>query len=135
MIGRAMAALLCGLLFGLGLALSQMTNPDKVLSFLRLLPGWDASLLLVMAAAVTVTFAGYRAVVNRKPLLAEAHALPGNTQIDRRLLGGAAIFGVGWGLAGFCPGPAIAAITGGSLEPLVFLAAMVGGSQLARLLP
>ncbi len=129
---RGAAGLMTGVIFGLGLATSQMTNPEKVLAFLTLLPGWDPSLLLVMGAAVLTTFAGYRWTLQRAPLFAPEHSLPTNRLIDSKLLWGAVIFGFGWGLAGYCPGPAIAGLASGSTEPLVFLAFMIGGSQLTR---
>lgn len=131
-IRRAVAGLATGTLFGVGLAVSQMTNPEKVLAFLTLLPGWDPSLLLVMGAAVIVTFAGYRLVLGSAPLFDSQHNLPTNRIIDQKLLAGAAIFGAGWGLAGYCPGPALAGLASGSTEPLVFIAFMIAGSQIAR---
>lgn len=130
--GRAVSGLLTGVLFGVGLAVSQMTNPEKVLSFLTLLPGWDPSLLLVMGAAVTVTFVGYRWALRSPPLFEAEHSVPTNRIIDRKLVTGAVIFGLGWGLAGYCPGPALAGLASGSVEPLVFVAALVAGSQIAR---
>ena len=123
-----LAALLSGLLFGAGLAVSGMVNPAKVLNFLDLAGTFDATLLLVLGGAVITTFIGYRLVLGRhRPLFAERYELPSRTDIDARLLAGAAIFGVGWGLAGFCPGPAIAAVVSLRLEPFVFIAAMAAG--------
>lgn len=130
---RALAGLFTGTLFGVGLAVSQMANPEKVLSFLRLVPGWDPSLLLVMGGAVAVTFVGFRLVTRRAPLFDTRHHLPGNRIIDVRLLAGAVIFGLGWGLAGYCPGPALAGLASGSSEPVLFVLAMLAGSQLGRL--
>lgn len=130
---RALAAGITGTIFGAGLAISSMTNPEKVLSFLTLAKGWDPSLLLVMGAAVAVTFVGYRLAWSKQPLFADSHSLPGNSVIDRKLLGGAVMFGMGWGLAGYCPGPAIAALASGSMEPFIVLASMLIGSQIARL--
>lgn len=129
---NVVAALLAGTVFGLGLGVAQMTNPEKVLAFLTLTSAWDASLLLVMGAAVAVTVLGYRIVLRRKPIFATRHSLPTRQTIDKRLLGGAALFGIGWGLAGYCPGPALAGLLSGSSEPLVFLAALLAGSELAR---
>lgn len=129
---QMLAGLLTGVLFGIGLAVSQMTNPEKVLSFLTLVKGWDPSLLLVMGAAVPVTFIGYRLVSSSKPLFDTKHYLPTNRAITKQLLTGGAIFGVGWGLAGYCPGPAIAGLTSGLAEPAIFLVAMIAGSQVAR---
>ena len=132
---RSVAGLVIGTLFGIGLAVSQMANPEKVLAFLNVLGEWDPSLLFVMGAAVTVTFVGYRRVTHRAPLFAEKHYLPSARDIDGRLLVGAAIFGIGWGLAGYCPGPAITALGSGSLEAPIFVIAMIAGSQLGRLVP
>lgn len=126
-----------GLIFGLGLILAGMSNPAKVLNFLDLaaIPAgrWDASLIFVMAGGIAVTMLGYRFVFARgRPLLAERFALPAASRPDSRLVAGAALFGVGWGLAGFCPGPAlVSALTGGA-PALIFLAAMLAGMALAR---
>lgn len=109
-----------------------MTNPEKVLAFLTLLSDWDPSLLLVMAAAVVVTFIGYRFALRRGPLFAARHRLPSKQKLDKRLLIGAAMFGIGWGLAGYCPGPAVAGLLSGSLEPIIFLTALLAGSEVAR---
>lgn len=121
-------ALLSGLLFGAGLALSGMVNPAKVLNFLDLAGTFDPTLLFVLGGAVLTTFIGYRAVLARpRPLFAQRFQLPAKTDIDTRLVAGAAIFGLGWGLTGLCPGPAIAAVVSLRLEPFVFLAAMAVG--------
>ena len=98
---------IAGFLFGLGLVIGGMSNPAKVLNFLDLAGSWDPSLAFVMAGALAVTFIGYKLVFRQpRPLLAARFHLPELKQIDRRLVLGAAIFGVGWGLSGFCPGPA-----------------------------
>lgn len=132
---RGAAALVCGALFGAGLAVSQMINPQKIMNFLDFTGAWDPSLALVMLAALVVTFAGYRLALRRPhPLLENRFHLPTRRDIDVRLLGGAAVFGVGWGLAGYCPGPGIAAMTLGTLEPIVFTIAVLAGFQLHRLL-
>lgn len=131
---KSVAGFATGTLFGVGLAVAQMTNPEKVLSFLRLVPGWDPSLALVMVAAIPVTWIGYRWAQRSPPVFDTAFRLPDARQIDARLLTGAALFGVGWGLAGYCPGPVITGLATGSIEPPVFVAAMLGGSQLARIL-
>ena len=130
---RALAGLAIGILFGVGLAVSQMTNALKVLAFLNVSGDWDPSLLLVMLAATSVTFFGYRWATNKAPLFEEKHYLPTARDIDVRLVTGAVVFGVGWGLAGYCPGPAITVLGSGSIEPIIFIAAMVVGSQIARL--
>lgn len=129
---RSVVGLLVGILFGLGLAVSQMVNPEKVLAFLNVAAHWDPSLLLVMGAASSVTFVGYRWATNNAPLFESRHYLPTAKDIDGRLIMGGIIFGLGWGLAGYCPGPAITGLASGSLEPWVFVIAMVIGSQFGR---
>ncbi|HEX2134900.1 MAG TPA: DUF6691 family protein [Microvirga sp.] len=130
---RAAAALLSGTVFGLGLAVSGMVNPAKVLAFLDIAGRWDPSLALVMAGALAVAFVGFRLVLRRRaPLFAGRFELPSAREIDARLLGGAALFGIGWGLVGFCPGPAIASLAFAWKEPLIFLAAMLAGAWLYR---
>ena len=130
---RLLAAALSGLLFGLGLAVSQMVNPAKVLAFLDVAGAWDPSLILVMAGAVAVTALAYRLVLARpRPVLAAAFALPAKTAIDGRLIAGAVLFGAGWGLVGLCPGPAIASLAYGEPVSLIFLAALFVGLGLAR---
>ena len=112
---RHLVALLAGLVFGLGLVISQMVNPAKVIAFLDLFGNWDPSLAFVMGAALIVTAIGYRLVWRRpRPVLAERFQVPGNRKLDARLAIGALLFGLGWGLVGLCPGPAIAAITSNS---------------------
>jgi uncharacterized membrane protein YedE/YeeE len=117
-----------GLLFGLGLCLGGMTQPQKVLGFLDLAGAWDPSLAFVMAGAVGVALIAFRLIARRENSLnGDRLALPRASAIDQRLLGGAALFGIGWGLAGFCPGPAIVDL--GFLNPraLLFLLAMAAG--------
>jgi uncharacterized protein len=126
-----------GLIFGLGLLLSGMSDPAKVLNFLDLAGirsgTWDPSLAFVMAGAVGVTFVGYKWLLGRPgPLLAEKFHLPTQQDLDRRIIWGPAIFGVGWGLAGFCPGPALTALGFGSAAAVIFVAAMIAGMWLAR---
>lgn len=131
---RNLAALLCGLLFGAGLSVSGMINPAKVLNFLDVAGTWDASLVFVMAGAVAVTAAGYRIVFGRdRPLFEGRFALPAAKDIDAKLLAGAAVFGVGWGLAGYCPGPALAGLAFGRTETMTFVAALVAGLIAGRL--
>lgn len=121
-------ALAAGLMFGGGLALSGMVNPMKVQNFLDLFGNWDPTLILVMGAALAVTFLGYRLVLSRpRPLYAEAFDLPNCHGIDGRLVGGACLFGVGWGLTGFCPGPAIASLVFGLWPSVLFVLAMAVG--------
>ena len=128
--------LLLGLLFGVGLVVSGMSDPAKVLNFLDFFGSWDPSLAFVMGGAVLVAAVGYRLVKQRqRPVLAESFSLPTRKDIDSRLVVGAAIFGIGWGLGGFCPGPALTSLGLGSSGVLVFLPFMFAGLWLARLLP
>ena len=132
---RNLAALACGIIFGVGLGVSQMTNPDKVLDFFDVFGAWDPSLAFVMGGAVAVTAIAFRLVLRRpNPLYAENFSLPTKADIDARLLGGAAVYGVGWGLVGFCVGPSIAALAYGDSRVAIFVAAMVAGAWLANLL-
>jgi uncharacterized membrane protein YedE/YeeE len=129
--------LVIGLIFGLGLILSGMSNPAKVLNFLDIggIPAgtWDASLAFVMAGAIAVTFGGFRLVLRRaRPFLAERFHLPVISDLDPRIVAGPAIFGIGWGLAGFCPGPALTALGFGSASAFIFVGAMFAGMVLAR---
>ncbi len=127
------AALVSGLVFGAGLVISGMINPAKVLNFLDIAGRWDATLIFVMVAGLAVAFIGYRLAPSaRKPLFASRFVLPAATAIDSRLIGGAALFGLGWGLTGFCPGPAIASLVFGLWPSLIFVAAMAAGIILAR---
>ncbi|MEO1191300.1 MAG: DUF6691 family protein [Pseudomonadota bacterium] len=124
---------LAGLLFGAGIALSGMANPAKVLNFFDFAGSWDPSLAFVMGGALAVTFLGYRLLFRQaKPLADALFHLPNATAIDRRLIGGAALFGIGWGIAGFCPGGALPALATGRAEVLTFLAALVAGLLLTR---
>lgn len=127
----ALVSLIAGLLFGAGLALGGMTDPGKVIAFLDVTGQWDPSLGFVMGSALLVTFPVF-AWVRRagKPLLAERFQLPTRTDLDPHLLTGAALFGIGWGIAGLCPGPAIANLAAGSPQILLFVVAMVGGMWL-----
>ena len=121
-------ATVSGILFGAGLALSGMMNPEKVIGFLDILGNWEPSLALVMAGAVIVTMIGYQ--IGRKrahPAFDSTFHLPSRTAIDRRLILGAELFGLGWGIAGLCPGPALAALVTGSTDILIFTAAMMLG--------
>ena len=130
---KTFAALLCGIVFGLGLAVSGLANPDKVLQFLTLSSNWSPALLFTMAAGILVSFAGFKWVLQRGPVLENELQLPTNNKLDRRLIAGAIIFGAGWGLAGFCPGPAIVGLSTGMTEPFIFVAALIVGSQIQRL--
>ncbi len=134
-IKTTLAGLFAGSVFGLGLAIAQMTNPQKVLAFLDLFGQWDPSLLFTMGGAIVVTFIGYRVLMGRTPLFAAKSQWPTATVIDRRLLVGSAIFGIGWGLAGYCPGPAVTGLASGYLEPLIFLPAVYVGFLIAGRIP
>lgn len=125
-------SLLSGLLFGLGLALSGMVDPARVLGFLDLAGAWDPSLAFVMGGALLVFMPGYFWLVRprRQSLLGEACPSAPSQRLDGRLLGGAALFGIGWGMAGICPGPALALITGGQPMIWLFVAAMIVGMLL-----
>jgi len=129
------ASLAAGLIFGYGLALAGMTNPNKVLGFLDISGAWDPSLLLVLAGAVAVTFVGFRIVLRRpQPLFGPHFQLPLRQAIDLPLVAGAAIFGVGWGISGYCPGPAVAMLAAPGREAWIFLPAMLLGMLLHHLL-
>ena len=120
-----------GLLFGVGLWVSGMAVPKKVLDFLDVTGNWDPSLLLVMAGAVAVTLAAFRPTLKRpKPLFADRFMVPTRKDIDAPLVAGAALFGLGWGVAGYCPGPALTALSNLTTEILAFVAAMVAGGWL-----
>ncbi len=128
---RTLVALLAGTLFGLGLAISGMMNPAKVVGFLDVAGDWDPTLAFVMGGALLVTIPAFRLILGRqRPVLAYDFALPKGTALDARLLGGAALFGVGWGLSGFCPGPAVTALVTGLTPVFAFVAAMLAGMVL-----
>lgn len=130
---RLLIALLCGLLFGSGLALSDMINPARVLGFLDVAGAWDYSLALVMAGALIPMSTAY--LIRRRmpaPACASTFAVPTATRPDLPLIGGAVLFGLGWGLSGFCPGPAVVAPTTGAWNALWFLGAMLAGMAVFR---
>ena len=132
---RLVSTFLIGLLFGLGIVISGMVNPAKVLNFFDIAGTWDPSLIFVMGGALITTFIGYRFVLKRQaPLMAEEFLVPSSTRIDARLIGGSALFGVGWGIAGFCPGGALPALGTGKAEVLVFVAALITGILATRLI-
>lgn len=129
----SLAALVSGALFGFGLAMSGMTDPRRVLGFLDVFGDFDPTLAFVLGGAVTTTTLLFGYVLRRgRPVLAGSFHLSHLRQLDRRLLGGAALFGVGWGIAGYCPGPALAGIGIGSVEALWFVPAMLAGILLHR---
>lgn len=128
-------ALVAGLVFGLGLIRSGMTDPAKVVGFLDLAGDWDPSLAFVMAGAIAVSFLPFQLAKNRSmAILGGPVRMPTATDIDRRLVLGSVAFGVGWGLAGYCPGPALASLLSGGLKPLIFVTAMLAGMALFELL-
>ena len=131
---RTVSAFLIGLVFGTGLLLSGMADPSKVLNFFDFAGSWDPSLAFVMGGALLVAAIGYRLVLARPaPVLASSFSLPALTTLDARLLGGAALFGIGWGIAGFCPGGVVPALGLGRIEPFVFAAALVAAIGAVRL--
>jgi uncharacterized membrane protein YedE/YeeE len=132
----AISAFAAGLLFGLGLIVSQMVNPAKVLAFLDVTGSWDPSLAFVMIGAVAASGIGYAFAKSRGvPVLGNKLEIPSRRDFDARLVGGAALFGVGWGLVGLCPGPAVAILPLGLWQGLSFLAAMLVGMALFAALP
>jgi uncharacterized membrane protein YedE/YeeE len=125
---RDLVAFVAGALFGAGLLVSGMTVPAKVIGFLDVFGAWDASLVLVMLGAIGVHFIAYRLISGRpSPLLGASWALPTRRDIDLKLLAGAAVFGLGWGLSGYCPGPAVVSLASGGAGTLVFFLAMLVG--------
>jgi uncharacterized membrane protein YedE/YeeE len=130
---RLLAAFLAGSLFGLGIVISGMANPAKVVNFFDITGHWDPSLAFVMGSALMITFVGYRLIFARgTPLLTSRLELPTRTDLDTRLLMGSATFGVGWGIAGFCPGAAIPTLSTGYQEVFIFTAALVAGILIAQ---
>ncbi len=132
---RAFIALLSGAIFGFGLALSGMMNPARVRGFLDLFGQWDPTLAFVMGGAVIVMALGW--FVQKRmaaPIADKTFHLPDTTRVDGRLLGGAALFGIGWGLAGLCPGPAVASFATAFVPALIFVAAMLAGMAVFALL-
>ncbi|MFZ6177626.1 DUF6691 family protein [Nannocystis pusilla] len=129
-----LVALLSGLVFALGLGLAGMTRPENVLAFLDLAGAWDPALMLVLAGASGLYFLASPAILQRdRPLLAPRFVVPARRDIDARLVVGAALFGVGWGLVGLCPGPALVDLAGGSGDLVLFVAAMLAGMALFTL--
>lgn len=120
-----LSSFFCGLLFGCGLTVSNMINPTKIQDFLDFFGNWDPSLALVMFSALTVTWLSYKFTIKKaKPKLAKQFYLPTKTTIDAPLVIGASVFGIGWGLSGYCPGPSITALSLGSLDALYFVIGM-----------
>ena len=121
-------ALLCGIIFGIGLSLSQMINPNKVLNFLDITGNWDPSLIFVMIGALAVAFVSFKWILKRPaPLLAESFHISRKSSVDKPLILGAAIFGIGWGMSGYCPGPAVAGLGLLSFESIIMVVAIYLG--------
>lgn len=130
---QVVSALLAGLVFGIGLIVSGMINPQKVQNFLDVFGAWDPSLAFVMGGAIAVAAPGFWLVLRRaRPLFAQSFSLPQRRDIDARLVSGATLFGIGWGLSGYCPGPALTALPLLSEGTVVFVAALVAGFWLAK---
>ncbi|WP_208352864.1 DUF6691 family protein [Pseudaestuariivita rosea] len=132
---RLILSYVIGLIFGVGISISGMANPAKVLNFFDIAGTWDPSLAFVMGGALAVTFVGYRFVLRRpSPLLASGFQLPTRRDLDLPLIAGSAIFGVGWGIAGFCPGGALPALGTGRSEVFIFVGALLAGIIAAKIL-
>ncbi|WP_299629320.1 DUF6691 family protein [uncultured Tateyamaria sp.] len=130
---RLLTVYLIGLVFGLGISISGMANPAKVLNFFDVAGTWDPSLAFVMGGALVVTFIGYRFVLKRPaPIMAKVFQVPTRRDLDLPLIGGSAVFGVGWGIAGFCPGGALPALGTGRIEVVIFVASLVAGIIVAK---
>ena len=131
---KSLLSFISGIVFALGLGISGMTRPVKVIGFLDFAGRWDASLAFVMVGAIAVYFIVYRWIQTRSaPILAEKFSVPQRIDIDKNLVIGAAIFGAGWGLGGFCPGPALTSLASGAAPVMVFVAAMAAGMYLQDL--
>jgi len=131
---KLLLVLISGILFGLGLSFSNMINPTVVLNFLDVFGQWDPSLMFVMAGALITVGLGFKWIFKRKaPLFSDEFHLPKLKNIDQNLVSGAVIFGVGWGLAGYCPGPALASLAYGYMEPIIFCIAMFAGFKCSQL--
>ena len=132
---RAIVSLLGGLVFGIGLIVADMTNPAKIQNFLDIFGTWDPSLILVMGGAVAVTMPAFMYLKKlKRPLFAEDFGWPSRTDLDPKLITGSAIFGLGWGLGGFCPGPALTALPSGSTGTALFVVSMLAGIWASNLL-
>lgn len=130
---QQLIALLSGILFGLGLGLSQMVDRERVIGFLDIAGKWDPTLIFVLGGAVGVTLLSFRWVLGRKqPVLASTFSVPNRKDIDRKLITGAIIFGIGWGIAGYCPGPSLTALVLGIWNPVLFVGAFIAGSLAYR---
>lgn len=131
---QAVVALIAGIIFGIGILISGMASPAKVLNFFDVAGAWDPSLMFVMGGALLTTLLGYRLIFMRgRPLLSSRFHLPDRSDLDLRLIAGAAIFGIGWGITGFCPGGALPAVGTGRADVLLFVAGLIGGLVATRL--
>ena len=128
-----LVAFIVGTLFAAGLGISGMTQPDRVIGFLDFFGRWDGSLMFVMGGAVITNLFFYRVVRGHAPVLGAAFRIPTSKQISPRLIIGSGMFGIGWGMAGFCPGPALVSLSNGATDVLIFVGAMVGGMYLFKL--
>jgi uncharacterized membrane protein YedE/YeeE len=132
---RLITTYLIGLVFGVGISISGMANPAKVLNFFDVAGIWDPSLGFVMGGALIMTFIGYRYVLKRPtPMLSQTFYLPGRRDLDLPLIGGSAVFGIGWGIAGFCPGGALPALGTGSVDVWIFVTALLAGIVIANII-
>jgi len=132
----SVASFVCGIVFALGLGISGMTQPSKVIGFLDIAGAWDLSLAFVMVGAIGVYFVAFRMIrMRRAPMLTGRFSIPTRNDIDPQLILGATIFGAGWGLGGFCPGPAITSLASGAAPVVVFVASMVAGIYLYAMMP
>ncbi|MFK7869840.1 MAG: DUF6691 family protein [Roseobacter sp.] len=130
---KLIATYLVGVIFGVGISISGMANPSKVLNFFDVFGVWDPSLIFVMGGALVTTFIGYKMVFGRAaPVFGRDFARPTSSSIDARLVGGSAVFGIGWGIAGFCPGGALPALGTGRWEVFAFIATLLAGIFLAK---
>jgi len=128
---KSLVSFISGVVFALGLGISGMTRPVKVIGFLDFTGHWDPSLAFVMIGAITIYFIAYRLIRTRSgPVLTEKFSVPPRTDVDRNLVVGAAVFGAGWGLGGFCPGPALTSLAAGAAPVVIFVAAMAAGMYL-----
>lgn len=127
---RLISAFAAGALFAIGLGLAGMLQPENIISFLDFTGAWDPTLMFVMGGATTVYFVGFHVLRGNKPYLAQSYVLPTKTVIDRRLVIGSGMFGVGWGLSGICPGPGLSMLGAGASEGLLFVASLAGGMLL-----
>ena len=130
---RLISTYMIGVVFGVGISISGMANPAKVLNFFDVAGTWDPSLAFVMGGALIVTFLGYRFVLrNLAPMMSPSFQLPTRRDLDLPLIGGSAFFGIGWGISGFCPGGALPAIGTGNVDVLIFVGALIGGIFAAK---